>query len=100
MSLRPTGLEDKDWKTVKDQIDGVDATFSFLRSISTGEAIDGRIAQAASGAIAQMDISDVKKQMLTKTIKDPNAFLQFNIVSPSEMKDLLEAARRVSFRQR
>lgn len=97
VAQRPIGLSDGDWKSVKDQMDGVDATFTFLRSISTGEAIDGRIAQAASAAIAGMDISDVQKQMLTKTVKDPKAFLQFGVVDPSDMKELLEAAAVTSF---
>ena len=97
VGARPTGLSDAEWKKTQERIDGVDATFTFLRSISTGDAIDGRIAQAASAAISQMDISDVQKQMLTKTIKDPNAFLQFNVVSASDMKDLMEAASVSSF---
>lgn len=97
VSMRPTGLEDKDWKAVKDQIDGVDATFSFLRSISTGEAIDGRIAQAASAAISQMDISDVKKQMLTKVVKDPQSLREWQVIDSAEMKDLLEAAAVTPF---
>ena len=91
VAQRPIGLEDKDWKSVKDQIDGVDATFTFLRSISSGEAIDGRVAQAVSAAIANMDISDVKKLTLAKVIKDPQALLQFGVANPSDMKDLLEA---------
>ncbi len=97
VALRPTGLSDADWKPTQDKIDRVDQTFTFLRSINTGEAIDGRIAQAASAAIAQMDVSVVKKQALTKLVKDPNAFLQFGVIQPSEMKDMLEAAAVTPF---
>ena len=92
IGARPSGLEDKDWKSVQAQIDSVDATFSFLRSISTGEAIDARIAQLASAAIAQMEINPLQKQMLAKIITNPDAILAFNIASPAEMKELLEAA--------
>lgn len=97
IAARPTGLPDAEWKSVQAQIDATDASFQLLRDISSGEAIDARLAQAVSAGVMSMDLPVPQKMQLTKMLKDPRTLLEFGVVQPSEMKELLEATTVTDF---
>lgn len=96
-SARPAGISDAEWKPVQDKITRVDESLKVLRKVGSAENIEAKLAQNFAAAVQAMDAPVSEKMMLLQLVKDPNMLKEYDVISNTRVKEMLEATTVTEF---